>query len=69
MIMHMTKESLEAKKKAAEDEFNELETRKQEIVQRQFELRGKYQSYDEQLVELGDATTVVATPEKGKKNG
>lgn len=59
----MTKEKLEAAKKAAQEEFDSLETQKQQIIQRQFELRGKFQTYEEQLAEL-DPATVVAKPKE-----
>lgn len=55
----MTKEDLEAKQAEVSKEFDKLETQKQQIIQRQFELRGKHQTYEEQIKDL-DATTVVA---------
>lgn len=65
----MTKEDLEAKQAEVSKEFDELETQKQQIIQRQFELRGKYQTYDEQIKDLGDANTVVAKPKKEDEDG
>lgn len=62
----MTKEDLEAKQAEVSKEFDELETQKQQIIQRQFELRGSYQVYEQQIVDLDPATTVVA---KEKKDG
>lgn len=62
----MTKEDLEAKKAEVSKEFDELETQKQQIIQRQFELRGKHQTYEEQIAELDPAKTIVA---KEKKDG
>lgn len=61
----MTKEKLEAGKKAAQEEFDSLETQKQQIIQRQFELRGKFQTYEEQLAGL-DANTIKAAPKEEK---
>lgn len=49
---------LEAKKAAVEAEFNELEDRKNEIIKRQYELRGKFQAYEEEIVTLDPATTI-----------
>lgn len=56
----MTKEDLEAKQAEVSKEFDELETQKQQIIQRQFELRGSYQVYEKQIAELDPASTVVA---------
>lgn len=63
-IGRMTKEKLEASKKAAQEEFDNLETQKQQIIQRQFELRGKFQTYEEQLTELKDPAKTVEAKEK-----
>lgn len=57
-IERMSKD-LEAKKKLVSDEFDQLETQKQQIIQRQFELRGKFQAYEED-----EAKTIVAEPKK-----
>lgn len=61
---YMTKEKLEAAQKAAKEEFDSLETQKQQIIQRQFELRGKFQTYEEQLTELRDPAKTVEPKEK-----
>lgn len=63
----MTKQDLEAKKAAVEKEFNELETQKQQIIQRQFELRGKFQTYDEQISDLDPAKTITVKEETDGK--
>lgn len=67
----MNKDQLEGFKKAAQEEFDQLENQKDQIIKRQYELRGKYQTYDE-LVKLDpkdSATTIVAKPKKEIKNG
>lgn len=66
--MLMNRKDLEAKKLEVSKEFDNLETQKQQIIQRQFELRGKFQTYDEQLNDLDPAKTVVAK-EKVEDNG
>lgn len=68
MINRMSKESLEAKKAEVTKEFDDLENQKQEIIKRQFELRGSYQVYEKEIAELDIATTVVAKPKKEGKD-
>lgn len=63
----MDKENLEAKKEAVEAEFNELEEQKNNIIKRQYELRGSYQTYEKEIADL--ATTIIAQPKKVVKNG
>lgn len=56
----MNRKDLEAKLAEVSKEFDDLETQKQQIIQRQFELRGKHQTYSEQLDDLDPAKTIVA---------
>lgn len=63
-IERMNEEKLKAAQKAAQEEFDSLETQKQQIIQRQFELRGKFQTYEEQLTELRDPAKTVEPKEK-----
>lgn len=62
----MDKKALKAKQAEVSKEFDDLETQKQQIIQRQFELRGKYQTYEEQIKDL-DPNTIDPKEDKDGK--
>lgn len=63
----MDKEAISAKMQAASDEFDGLEKQRQDIVTRQQQLQGSYQTLQSLLNEADPAATISAKEDTSKK--